>query len=363
MKKILFISHWFPNSQNPNEGIFIRNHAELIAERFNLTVVHFNFKHSDKIYKKDIFIDKNRTYHFIQINISSRFYKFLIYCIPFHYFLFRRLKLARFDLVHSNVIFPNGVVGYLISKRQRIPQVHSEHWSKFNHFLRTNPWNFLGKKSIQNMRFILPVSSFLAKEIVGNVHETKIQVIPNYVPDFFQCSKQLGAQFHIVAITNFNKPKNPFLFLDSLQRICLKADKPAFSVSLIGDIRESSISEKNYSFPIQLKGQMTPLEINSFLKSAHLFVHGSDYETFSIVILEALKTGTPVVCSNVGIASEVINSTNGFVCNSALDWDECLTSAMSQNYNYAKIADDIHSKYSKQHILELIASVYEKCSI
>jgi glycosyltransferase involved in cell wall biosynthesis len=43
-------------------------------------------------------------------------------------------------------------------------------------------------------------------------------------------------------------------------------------------------------------------------------------ETFGLTLAEALISGTPVICSNVGAYNEIINSTVGFVCNNQKDY-------------------------------------------
>ena len=52
------------------------------------------------------------------------------------------------------------------------------------------------------------------------------------------------------------------------------------------------------------------------LKDADIFFHGTKYESFGIVLIEAMSAGVPIISSNVGGISELIkNKENGILVN------------------------------------------------
>ncbi len=56
-------------------------------------------------------------------------------------------------------------------------------------------------------------------------------------------------------------------------------------------------------------------EVQDYLRAADLFVNPSDYEGFSLTLVEALGCALPVVTTAVGVAPEVIHDgLNGFLC-------------------------------------------------
>ncbi len=365
-KKVLFISHWFPTKEQPNAGIFIKRHADAFAEISDQTIIHFNLTQSSKILK--ISLKRIHSKQF-EIIVDSVFYKFLYYFLPLHFYLFNRLvkkfdiKINEMDYVHSNVIFPSGIIGYKISKKHKIPQFHSEHWSKFNNFIEKDIWRKSGKEAIRNIEKVFPVSEFFKSQISRHVPERKLFVIPNIVESnmfkFEPKSHNARQKLVFLCVANWQKPKNPFLFLDALESIFLE-QKLEFELKIAGEgpiLKD--ILTKNYSFPIIQLGLLDPSEISFYLKNANLLLHGSDFETFSVIIVESLKVGTPVLVSDVGIASEVINSSNGFLCESTVkDWKIKILKASKTSYDFEQISKDIEFKFNKKEVIDLIKFFY-----
>ncbi|MFS0828388.1 glycosyltransferase family 4 protein [Pseudomonas phoenicis] len=57
-----------------------------------------------------------------------------------------------------------------------------------------------------------------------------------------------------------------------------------------------------------------PQEVANLLASADLLVHAGDQETFGLVILEAMASGTPVVAVRAGAFSEIVREDCGRLC-------------------------------------------------
>ncbi len=365
-KKVLFISHWYPTTEKPNAGIFIKRHAEAFAEISDLTLIHFNVKKSSNLLK--ISLNKRNIQQF-EILVDSRFYKILYYFLPLHFFLFKRLvkkfkiRINEMDYIHSNVIFPTGIIGYRISKKYNIPQFHSEHWSKFNYFIERDFWRKSGRKTIENIEKLFPVSEFFKSQISINVPEDKMFVIPNIVDsekfNFEPKKKSDNQKLVFLSIANWQKPKNPFLFLDALESIFLeKSFDFELRIGGEGPIL-NKLLKKNYSFPIINLGLLDSDQISDNLKKANLLLHGSDFETFSVIIVESLKVGTPVLVSNVGIASEVINEENGFLCDSNVkDWKMKILKASETMYDYRQISKRIEGKFINKVVISLVEIFY-----
>jgi glycosyltransferase involved in cell wall biosynthesis len=365
-KKVLFISHWYPTKDKPNAGIFIKRHADAFAEISDQTIIHFNLKQSSKILQ--ISLKRINSKQF-EILVDSFFYKFLYYFLPLHFYLLKRLvkkydiRLSEMDYVHSNVIFPSGIIGYKISKKYKIPQFHSEHWSKFNYFIEKDFWKRTGKKAILNIEKIFPVSEFFKSQISLHVPESKMFVIPNIIDSekfyFEQRNNSNRSKLIFLSVANWQKPKNPYLFLDALESIYLEKKLDfEFRIAGNGPILNEILSKK-YSFPIVKLGLLNAEEIAINLKDANFLLHGSEFETFSVIIVESLKVGTPVLVSNVGIAPEVINAENGYICYSNVqDWKLKIMLAAETTYDNEKIAKKIEKKFNKLEVNLLMRKFY-----
>jgi glycosyltransferase involved in cell wall biosynthesis len=82
-------------------------------------------------------------------------------------------------------------------------------------------------------------------------------------------------------------------------------------------------------------------------------------EAFGLVMVEALMSGTPVICSNQGACPELISAGVGFVCESLNDYAEaisrieeispaaCLDKALT-DYHYLRMAKDYLKEYERE---------------
>jgi glycosyltransferase involved in cell wall biosynthesis len=106
-------------------------------------------------------------------------------------------------------------------------------------------------------------------------------------------------------------------------------------------------------------GYLNKQSIVKYLQKSDYFIHASTIETFGIVTAEALFCGTPVICSNVGALPELINDSNGVLCENTLDkWVEGLKEVINIKFNNAEIAKKIQSKFSKEIIANNISDIY-----
>ena len=142
---ILFLSCWYPSTDKPHKGVFIREHARAIQSpqhRVEVLALHLLPSKGVFRYKTSSEYDQGiRTHH---LTIHSYFYKAIYALTPFLSWLaYRYVKkniLSSFnpDLIHSNVISPAGIIGWKLSKRLNKPHVITEQWSKTHKFFSKN---------------------------------------------------------------------------------------------------------------------------------------------------------------------------------------------------------------------------------
>lgn len=91
----------------------------------------------------------------------------------------------------------------------------------------------------------------------------------------------------------------------------------------MGKLNKSAIrkSNENKNFEFELLGQITNTEVKRILCSQYfdLFVNLSETEGIPVSIMEAQSVGIPVLATNVGGTSEIVNKENGFLVDKNFD--------------------------------------------
>ena len=217
--------------------------------------------------------------------------------------------------------------GYL-SLRSKVPQVVEFHDLNFEHFPNDMPkihlWHYkrFFPKFAQKAKRIVTVSEFSKQDIVDCYHvdTNKIDVAYNGVNEIFTPLPK-EAQEEIRARYTEGKPY--FMFVGSLHpRKNLARLFTAFAMfksQVASDVKLLIVGEKRWwTEPIQqaydamsckddvvFAGRLSAEDLHLVTASALASVYVSYFEGFGIPILEAFKSDTPVITSNVTSMPEV----------------------------------------------------------
>lgn len=356
-KKILFIAHWYPNSQDTHKGIFIRNHAKSLHPVSDLTVIDFNISYAKVFYAKKVYREIDRDgLDTLHVHIKSKYYKLLYYFLAFQMCVLKKalkkenIAVSDFDLIFSNVLFPSGIVGYRLARKYNKPLYHIEHWSYLSTFLQKDFHRKEAAKVLKYATKVIVVSEVLKRSMEQFCESSKIYIVPNVVDTHFVfCPKiEEKGTVKFLAIANWRKPKNPFVFVDALEELAKERKDLQIKLTMIGEGEQlERIKKQTISYEINFEGKVENSNLQTYYQNADFFLHGSDYETFSIVAIEALLTGTPVIGSKVGILPAVINESNGILCeNNSTHWYNGIQASLATKYNHAEIAENIKNQFT-----------------
>ena len=367
--KVLFLCSWYPTIQKPTFGLFSKKHAQAISSIGNsVTVLSLQYFDSKKIFAKTTTLTLEDGIETHLINIHSRIHKWL-YVIPFlnnwiiwHYFK-NHLQKKKFNLIHANSLYPAAIAANYISKKTKVKYLITEHWSKVDKYMRTNLLAFYGKNAYNQASCITCVSHFLGEGLMPyiQVHE-KIRIVPNVVDTSifkFNVKKSAPNKKVFTAVATWKSPKIPLLFFDALNAYQRKTGLEII-LNMVGNGPLLDEIQKKQS-TIQLKswGILGSNEIAQILQESDYFVHASSIETFSIVVAEALATGTPVICSNTGALPELIHLKNGvLVKNNLSDWIDGIEKLTQTAFDNAQISQETKYKFDTKVIGDLFTNAY-----
>lgn len=371
--QVLIISFWNPTAQNPQQGIFIQEQASAVCKmREDIIFLQVNLLPSRNIFLKRT-IEESAYYRNrrIAINLYSCLWKFW-YVNPWALYgiIYRFIKKHGGEInpaiIHANVIFPCGVVGYLLARRLGVKLVISEHWSKTGKLLSHPLYKRIALKAYDYSFAVVCVSDFLTERISRSTGHKNLITIPNIIDTaiFSYKPKPVSDKgtISMLCIANWKLPKRLDLIFEALIAFASESTLK-IELTVVGKGPQTDMLKKRQT-PANLKvlwtGYLDRSAIASLMQSACLFLHASDIETFSIVTAEALSTGTPVLASNTGALPELINEQNGLLAeNSPEDWLNGIRAIVTKQYDSETIASQIQNKYSPEQIGRRIISIYD----
>ena len=232
---------------------------------------------------------------------------------------------GKIDIIHSHAMFMGGVVANYLSRKLDTPYFHTEHTSGF--IFRPEQYTSsdiqLAKKVYEQSRQSFFVSHFAKEQIIKmcGADENKCSVLHNVVsPLFFEeydCSK--FEYFTFLAIGNFIPRKNFDKIIEAWSgyvcnhqgdRLIIVGDGP-----LKSDI-ENSTKTLKLADSIELLPRQSREATARLMHQSHVVLSASSIETFGMTLAEALASGIPVVSTNSGGVTDIVNSSNGILLNS-----------------------------------------------
>ena len=382
--KVLFLSSWYPTVKNPNLGVFVKEHAQSIHGAGNeIVVLGIVIHRSTHFFSKQItdsFDEKGiRT---VLIEINTRYRDMIYHAIPLQFHITKKIFKKNIkpqfepDIVHSNVIFPAGIIANWLAKYLKKPHLITEHWTRVRNFREMPVLSFWAKKAYHNSTRIMPVSGFLQNEIMESFEikdPNKFRIVGNVInPEifFFKEKNHNPNELRLCAIATWahlkHPAKQPELLINALSEVQKEINRSIYLTMIGGGDKVDELKElcKEKNVDALFTGYLNKATIASKLQESDFFVHPTTIETFGVVVAEALLTGTPVICSNVSALKELINEENGILCDNTIDdWKRAIKEGLKTKFDRKKISEDIQKKYDMNSIGEAINKVYQEISL
>ncbi len=382
-RNILFISAWYPDRINPNLGNFVEKHANAIAQNCNVNVLHVAFDTEMNDKRFELVSESENNINVVRVYIKKKFYKIFPFNILQKIYLYLKAynmgykfivsKYGNQDLTHANILFPTGLIALYFKWRYNLQYIITEHWTGY---LPDDPseismfQKFLAKKVVCNARFITPVSRDLKRAMLVMCLKGKYKVIPNVVDvNIFKpkLDKVINTKVRFLHVSSLDDNQKNITGLikaaSKLSSICNN-----FELFIVGDGDNSSYI--NYceqlnvlNSTIFFESEKKPAEIAMLMQQADCFVMFSNYESFSVVIAEALACGLPIIATNAGGISSELTKDFGIIIKpndeAALmlamanmmelhnEYDRLQLSAYAAKYSYENVGMAFYNLYKE----------------
>jgi alpha-1,6-mannosyltransferase len=161
---------------------------------------------------------------------------------------------------------------------------------------------------------IVCASRFAAAEFDGQ--SDSIHIVPlgvdssQFVSN--QKSSEWGTPFTLVVCARLSPEKNVDVAIEALRILCRSQ---ICQMLVLGDgPLMSTLQEQAIGLPVHFMGHVTDRDtLANLLTFADVVLSLGHVETFGLVSLEALASGTPVIVASAGASSEVVDNTCGQV--------------------------------------------------
>jgi glycosyltransferase involved in cell wall biosynthesis len=323
--KVLFLARWYPNKDSEMDGIFIKRHAQAVSLFCDVCVlyIHYGTKKQKTIVEYSI-EDKIKTIRVYpkSLQLKNGIFKNMNFLInSFKGMKVIKKEFGRPDIVHVNVTLPMGILAVLLDIFKGIPYVVTEHFSEFTNQTKIIKKSFILNIILKRARQIIPVSEYLEQSLKFFYQTEKIIVIPNTIDtDIFFSKNSINnrSKKQILVVSRlFDKTKN---ISGIIKAICeISNIREDFVLNIIGDGPDRNSLESlsirlgiSISFVI-FRGYVPNSEIAKIMRESDFFILNSNYETFSVVCLEALSSGIPVISTRCGGPEEFINENVGIL--------------------------------------------------
>ncbi len=282
-------------------------------------------------------------------------------------------KFGKPDVLHTHNIEFAGMVGIFLSRNYKIPLVHTEHscTHKFGTYKEHESQAIANAFNKINHKFA--VSPSLA-ELIESKYELKNGSVgwhANVIDKDFQevtadKKEDNNRNIMILSIGSLISIKRHDFLIEAFTR-SFKNDSNIF-LNIIGDgvlmePLKDKINSLKMSGKIKLCGLMDRKMIKKELRRCDFLVHPSDYETFGVVLIEALALGKPVVATKCGGPECIVNSSNGILVerdsiNSLSSGLEAMSKSFD-SYNAQQIKNDLINQFGSNSFLKKTKEIYQ----
>jgi glycosyltransferase involved in cell wall biosynthesis len=381
---VLIIPSWYPTDITPLGGIFFQEQAQglkkaghqvgvIFPERKSLKWFRFKNLKSYISYENDQGVATVRkkgwrwfpripyAYANLYLNDGLVLYKEYV------------REYGEPDVIHAHAMHFGGVLAARIKKKYDIPFVVTEHSSAFA-MHQIKPWqkNYL-PEIYQNVSKIITVSPELGKILVEeyDCQREIIEIVPNIVSVEFltinNYKAQVNNKFIFLTVSFLSYIKGHHILLDAFAKKYKNNNQYELWIGGDGEERaniEKQANDLGISGQVKFLGMLSRAQVRDYMQQTDVFVLPSLYETFGVVVIEALACGKPVVATRCGGPEYIINELNGILVTS--NDVEAFADAMEkmvecfESYDRVLIRQDCVDRFSGEAVTKQLGRIYQE---
>jgi glycosyltransferase involved in cell wall biosynthesis len=318
--RVLLISDWYPDDATAFQGSFVRQQALAVARDHEVVVLHLRTRRPGEGTLR-LEEENDPPLRVLRVRHSSPPAPATAVNLWAVAAVLRRLRRERRfpDVLHAHE-FGAGFAAVVLGRLVRRPVIVSEHSSEFATGAIGGAAAWIARRGFAGADLVCPVSESLRASLEQGGWNGRYEVVPNVVDtERFIPGPALDvtAPPRVVVVASLRHVKG---VEDLVEAVGLVARRRAgFSVDVVGDgpllgaLRERART-LGLDGRLAFHGALPRDGVAALMRGAAFAVVPSRWETFSVVLSEAMACGLPVLATAVGGMPERIHAGNGIVC-------------------------------------------------
>jgi len=223
-----------------------------------------------------------------------------------------RLAISRPDVLIGIYYVPYGFFVQLLGKTFRIPVVSSLIGSDITLY-RDKPllWKIMRKIMVRCNLHTITGNQTKKLLISEGFDPSKIIVLPNPIDPTKYFPQKQDKEYDLISVSNLTRGKRIDLILKAL--VIIKEEYPKIRFAIAGDGPEREKIElltKKLKLQENIKFLGKRKDIPDLLHKSKIYILTSSNEGLSVSMMEAMASGLPVICTEVGDVTDVISNYN-----------------------------------------------------
>lgn len=270
------------------------------------------------------------------------------------------------SLITTQDPFECGWAGLKIKKKWRLPlevQLHTDPFTTgFSGSLNTIRKRLLNK-IIPKADSVRVVSQYIGGELVRRykIDQNKISVLPVFVNKdkvegavlTFDLHARFGWQFVLLTVSRLTQEKNLPLALQVLS--LLRQRYPSVGLVIVGagpEEKSLKLQVKSLKLEHNVVFEGWQENLASYYKTANVYIQTSHFEGYGMSLVEAGLSGLPVVTTPVGIANDIEDGKEAYVCpqDDAGYFANAIADLLENNQKRQNLAINMKS-FLREHLL------------
>lgn len=229
------------------------------------------------------------------------------------------------DIIHAHNALYAAILAERIKKKHHVPYIVTEHSSIFakNTITNSSLLNYT-KQAYRNSNGAFAVSQPFCNLLGSKFPGILFSCLPNVIDPFLEGMQYVGdkknnkKEFIFLNIAELHPKKNQKLLIDAFKKV--KLFHPVRTVKLwIGGHGELYDNLKEYIHlagldpNVKLLGRLNRQQVFDTIGNCDCFVISSPYETFGVVLIEAMLLGKPVISTRCGGPEAFVNDVTGIL--------------------------------------------------